>query len=40
MTETIYQRPPKKEEIKEFLKKIKYALFFSLVTLTALALFI
>lgn len=40
MTETIYQRPPKKEEIKEFLKKIKYALFFSLITLTTLALFI
>lgn len=40
MTEKIYQRPPKKEEIKEFLKKIKYALFFSLITLTTLALFI
>lgn len=40
MTETIYQRPPKKDEIKEFLKKIKYALFFSLITLTTLALFI
>jgi len=40
MTEIIYQRPPKKDEIKEFLKKIKYALFFSLITLTTLALFI
>lgn len=40
MTETIYQRPPAKEEIKEFLKKIKYALFFPLITLTTLALFI
>lgn len=40
MTETIYQRPPKKDEIKEFLKKIKYALFFSLIALTTLALFI
>lgn len=40
MTETIYQRPPKKDEIKEFLKKIKYPLFFSLITLTALVLFI
>lgn len=40
MAEKIYQRPPKKEEIKEFLKKIKYALFFSLITLTTLALFI
>lgn len=40
MAEKIYQRPPKKEEIKEFLKKIKYALFFSLIALTTLALFI
>lgn len=40
MTETIYQRPPKKDEIKEFLKKVKYALFFSLLTLTASALLI
>ena len=40
MTEEIYQRPPKKEEIKEFLKKVKYALFFSLITLTVFALFI
>lgn len=40
MAEKIYQRPPKKEEIKEFLKKIKYALFFSLITLTTLTLFI
>lgn len=40
MTEKIYQRPPAKEEIKEFLKKIKYALFFPLITLTTLALFI
>lgn len=40
MTETIYQRPPKKEEIKEFLKKVKYALFFSLIALTVLALFV
>lgn len=40
MTEKIYQRPPKKDEIKEFLKKIKYALFFSLIALTVLALFI
>ena len=40
MAEKTYQRPPKKEEIKEFLKKIKYALFFSLITLTTLALFI
>jgi len=40
MTETIYQRPPKKDEIKEFLKKIKYALFFSLIALTTLVLFI
>lgn len=40
MKEKIYQRPPQKEEIKEFLKKIKYVLFFSLITLTALALFI
>lgn len=40
MAEKIYQRPPKKEEIKEFLRKIKYALFFSLIVLTVLALFI
>lgn len=40
MTEEIYQRPPKKEEIKEFLKKVKYALFFSLITLTVFALFV
>lgn len=40
MAEKIYQRPPKKEEINEFLKKIKYALFFSLIALTTLALFI
>lgn len=40
MAEKIYQRPPKKDEIKEFLKKIKYALFFSLIALTTLALFI
>lgn len=40
MTEKIYQRPPKKEEIKEFLKKVKYALFFSLIALTVLALFV
>ena len=40
MTEKIYQNPPAKEEIKEFLKKVKYALFFSLITLTVFALFI
>ena len=40
MTEKIYQRPPAKEEIKEFLKKIKYALFFPLITLTTFSLFI
>lgn len=40
MAEKIYQRPPKKEEIKEFLKKVKFALFFSLIVLTVLALFI
>jgi hypothetical protein len=40
MTETIYQRPPAKEEIKEFLKKVKFAIFFPLITLTALVLFI
>ena len=40
MTETIYQRPPKKDEIKEFLKKVKYAFFFSLIALTTLVLFI
>ena len=40
MAEKTYQRPPAKEEIKEFLKKNKYALFFPLITLTTLALFI
>ena len=40
MTEKIYQRPPAKEEIKEFLKKVKFAIFFLLITLTALVLFI
>lgn len=40
MTEKIYQRPPAKEEIKEFLKKVKFAIFFPLITLTALVLFI
>ena len=40
MTETIYQRPPAKEEIKEVLKKVKFAIFFPLITLTALVLFI
>lgn len=40
MTEKIYQRPPKKDEIKEFLKKVKFAVFFSLTTLTAFALLI
>lgn len=39
MTETIYQRPPKKE-IKEFLKKVKFAIFFSLLALTASALLV
>lgn len=40
MTETIYQRPPKKDEIKEFLKKVKFAIFFSLLALTASALLV
>ena len=40
MAEKIYQNPPAKEEIKEFLKKVKYALFFSLITLTVFALFV
>lgn len=40
MTEKIYQRPPAKEETKEFLKKVKFAIFFPLITLTALVLFI
>lgn len=40
MTEKIYQRPPAKEEIKECLKKVKFAIFFPLITLTALVLFI
>lgn len=40
MTEKIYQRPPAKEEIKEFLKKVKFAIFFPLITLTAFPLFI
>lgn len=40
MTGKIYQRPPAKEEIKEFLKKVKFALFFPLITLTAFSLFI
>ena len=40
MTEKIYQRPPAKEETKEFLKKVKFAIFFPLITLTVLALFI
>lgn len=40
MAETIYQRPPKKDEIKEFLKKVKFAIFFSLLALTASALLV
>lgn len=40
MTETIYQRPPEKDEIKEFLKKVKFAIFFSLMALTASALLV
>ena len=40
MTETIYQRPPKKDEIKEFLNKVKFAIFFSLLALTASALLV
>lgn len=40
MTETIYQRPPEKDEIKEFLKKVKFAIFFSLLALTASALLV
>ncbi|MCY7187309.1 hypothetical protein [Streptococcus gallolyticus] len=40
MTEKIYQRPPKKDEIKEFLNKVKFAIFFSLLALTASALLV
>lgn len=40
MAEKIYQRPPKKDEIKEFLKKVKFAIFFSLLALTASALLV
>lgn len=40
MTETIYQRPPKKDEIKKFLNKVKFAIFFSLLALTASALLV